>query len=252
MSSSATNILDVVQRGIDEINSIDLIEDGVRVTTHCMYPSNSLVRVTVRGGDKILVASDEGGAVAEAQSAGVPFVDSDRTIQAMVRDQGLLVSRGIIRSPNMPIEASSLAIILVANASRDVANFLFDRAKLKPSRDFKELVAAFLKKRFDDSVHPAEIVGTSNKVHKFANVISLPNGRRLIVDPVTNDASSINSRIVANLDVKAAGDPNIIQRIIYDDTDTWAPANLNLLNVGATVVPFSRTSEVLERVALTG
>lgn len=73
--------------------------------------------------------------------------------------------------------------------------------------------------------------------------------RKLIVDPVSNDASSINARVVANLDVKANEDPNIIQRIVYDDEDDWSPADLNLLQVGAIAVPFSRSGEVIERLA---
>ena len=87
------------------------------------------------------------------------------------------------------------------------------------------------------------------KEHKFANVITFRSGARLIVDPVWNDASSINSRVVANLDVKAAKDPKIQQRIVYDDEEAWQPSDLNLLGMGATVVPFSRSYEVIERLA---
>jgi hypothetical protein len=74
--------------------------------------------------------------------------------------------------------------------------------KIKRTRDFKAVLAEFLKLTFDDRVsHNAIIVGHSNKPHKFANVVLLPNGRRLIVDPAAHDASSINARVVSNLDV---------------------------------------------------
>jgi len=83
-------------------------------------------------------------------------------------------------------------------------------------------------------------------------VVSLPDGRRLIVDAVMNEASSINSRVVANLDIRAANDDTISQRIIYDDDEGWSAADLNLLQVGAPAVPFSRSREVIERVASVG
>ena len=96
---------------------------------------------------------------------------------------------------------------------------------------------------------PTRIVGASDKAHKFANVVSFANGNKLIVDAVANDPQSVNSRVVANLDVKSKNDPRIAQRIVYDDEDDWLRADLNLLNVGATVVPFSRAQEVIQRVA---
>jgi hypothetical protein len=112
------------------------------------------------------------------------------------------------------------------------------------------MLADFLKKIFDDQVsNNSIIVGHSNKPHRFANIISLSNRRKLIVDPVSNEASSINARVVANLDVRATDNPLITQRIVYDDEDNWTPADLNLLQVGAIVVPFSRSSEVIGRIA---
>jgi hypothetical protein len=69
------------------------------------------------------------------------------------------------------------------------------------------------------------------------------------VDAASNDASSINARLVANLDVKATNDPMIDQRIIYDDTQSWNLADLNLLQLGATIVPFSKAQSVIQRIA---
>jgi hypothetical protein len=234
---------------ISEIASIKHIEDGIRVTTHCMYPSNGLVQVTVRAGTSTVVASDEGGAMGEALAAGIPMKDYSRQLEHLVRDQGLFFKRGIIFTPQMPMEAGPLAVLLVANASQEVARWLYDHVKLKRTRNFKELLANFLKKTFYDRVSPATIVGHSQKPHKFAHVISLPHERRLIIDAVANEPSSINARVVANLDVAATKNPLLEQRIVYDDEEEWTPADLNLLNVGAVAVPFSRSSEVIERIA---
>jgi hypothetical protein len=236
--------------GLQQLADIKLVDDGIVATTHCMYPSNGLVRVTVRGGTETLVASDEGGAMGEALAAGIEVRNYDRILSNIVREQGLIIKEGAIYTPRMPIESAPLAILLVANTSQEVARWMFDHGKVKRTRDFRALLSDFLTKRFDERVsHGAFVVGHSNKTHKFANVVTLAGERKLIIDPVSNDSSSINARVVANLDVKANGDPNIIQRIVYDDEDNWAAADLNLLQVGATAVPFSRASEVIERIA---
>jgi hypothetical protein len=242
------DLADLVGRSLDDIASITRTDDGVRVTTHCMYPSNGLVQVTLRGGAETVIASDEGGAVGEALSAGIPV--KDYMLVHLIKDQGLSIKKGVIYTPQIPIEAVSLGILHVANASQEIAHWLYKHVKIKRTRDFKAMLAEFLALAFHDRVsHNAIIIGNSNKPHKFANVVSLPNGRRLIVDPAVHDASSINARIVANLDVKAIRDPLLEQRIVFDDEEDWTPADLNLLQVGATVIPFSRSSEVIRRIA---
>jgi hypothetical protein len=60
---------------------------------------------------------------------------------------------------------------------------------------------------------------------------------------------AINSRVIANLDVRNTMNPLIDQRIVYDDGEEWSAAELNLLNIGATVVPYSRSHDVIQRVA---
>ena len=250
MTYDPSLIMTLACDGLRDLARIVPSEDGIVATTHCMYPSNGLVRVTVRGGRETIVASDEGGAMGEALAAGIEVRNYDKTLSHVVKEQGLIIRDGVIHTPRMPIESAPLAILLVANTSQEVARWMFDNGKVKRTRDFKKLLAEFLMKRFDERVaHGEFVIGHSNKAHKFANVVTLGGERKLIIDPVSNDASSINARVVANLDVKANGNPNIIQRIVYDDEDHWAPADLNLLQVGATPVAFSRASEVIERIA---
>ncbi len=185
----------------------------------------------------------------EALSAGIEVKDYDRTLSNLIKDQGLKMRNGVIYTPPMPLIASSLSILLVANASQEASRWMYDHVKVKRTRDFKAMLAEFLKKRFEERVHHETLVGNSNKAHKFANVIDLGQARKLIIDPVANEASSINARVVANMDVKAIGNPNIVQRIIYDDEEDWSPSDLNLLGAGAIVVPFSCAGAVIERLA---
>jgi hypothetical protein len=249
LSAAVDHLAMIIGRRFDAAALMKRIDDGLRVTTQCMYPSNGLVEVTLRGGTSTVVASDEGGAMGEALAAGIPMRHFGAQISNLVRDQGLLFGDGVIYTAPIPIEAAPLAVLLVANASQDAARWLYDHVKIKRSRDFRELLATYLKKAFDDRVAPATIVGHSRKSHKFANVISFPSGNRLIVDGVTNEPSSVSARVLANLDVKANEDPRIIQRIVYDDDEVWTAADLNLLQIGADVISFSHSSEVIERLA---
>lgn len=250
MSVAPDHIFEPLSESLRLLSALRPIDGGWRVSTHCMYPSNGLVEVTVRGGRSTIIASDEGGAFGEALSAGVPVRDYSRRVSHLVTEQGLILKEGVIYTPPMPLDAAPLGVILVANAAQEVARWLYDHTKVPRLRDFRIMLAEFLQRRFNERLsHNTVLVGHSNKAHRFANVVSFPDGRRLVIDPVTNDPSSINARVVANLDVRSANDPGVTQRIVYDDEDSWSASDLNLLQVGATTVPFSRSQEVIERVA---
>lgn len=249
MSSREHPFEETLRNGLAQLSFCTSQDDGVRVTTHCMYPSNGLVQVYVRGGANYVVVSDDGGALSEVMSAGIPNIPLEGYLKRFLADQGLSIQEGAIVSPRVPVEAAPMAVMLVANAAKDMAQWLYDKAKLKRIRDFRKLLAGFLEKTFKEHLEHKAIIPGEFKAHEFANVITLRTGHRLIIDPVWNDASSINSRVVANLDVKAAKNPHIHQRIVYDDEDEWTVPDLNLLGLGATTVPFSRSYEVIERLA---
>lgn len=227
------------------------IEDGVRVSTHVLYPSNGTVSVVVRGGRNTFIISDEGGAVAEMTSAGLGIVLLDQMVKRRVRNRGLSVSDGAILSPPVSLEAVPAALLLVANASRDIAEWGLSHFSFSTPRNFRKDLAALLGRHFHDNLkHDTPIIGKSNKVHKFSHVVYLSGDRKLLVDPATNDASSINARVVANLDVRMVENPLIDQLIVFDDQLKWKASDLKLLEVGAPTIAFSRAeSEIVRRAA---
>jgi hypothetical protein len=101
-------------------------------------------------------------------------------------------------------------------------------------------------------VRAGRIIGGSNKEHAFDSIIFMPNGKRIVVDPVVHDMKSINARVVANMDVQRAGYDDLEQRIVYDDSDEWKASEINILQFGATVIPFSKAPRVLSRLAAAG
>lgn len=144
MTASLDHLLALVRNGLGAAASIKHIEDGVMVTTHCMYPSNGLVRVAVRGRGSTVVVSDEGAAFGEALAAGVPVRDYDRTLGKMVREQGLILNGSVIYTPPIPLETAPLGVLLTANMSQDIAKWLLDYTKIKRARDIKTMLTKFL------------------------------------------------------------------------------------------------------------
>lgn len=247
--SEGASLRSCINASLNAICPVEDLEGGVRVTTHCIYPSNSLVRVIVNGGMESIVVSDDGEALGEALAAGIEIENADKLLRGFVQQRGLIISDGVIRSPVTSMDAAPVAILHVANVAKEAALWLYERGGLTRRSDFRELLSGFLMMEFKEQVAETRIPGASQKPHLFANVISFPNGRRFIVDAVSNDASSINARLVANMDVKATNDPSIDQRIVYDDAQPWSVADLNLLKLGATIVPFSQAQAVIQRIA---
>jgi hypothetical protein len=239
-----------VRDGFAQINKVEVIRDAIRITTHCLYPSNGLVRVYVRQTGSTAIVSDEHGAFNEVQSAGVGEAMKDRALAHLVTPLGLMISNGTVYAPGVTPDAIVGTAILVANASRAVAEWIYDHFRVKRERDFKLLLSDLLQRNFETIWHRKVKIPGVNKSHEFANVLAFPDGRQLLIDPVGNEPASYNSRIIANLDVKARQDPLIEQRIVYDDAEKWSPDNLNLLSMGAIAIPFSRTPEVLKRLAV--
>lgn len=242
------NTVETVKNALSEVSSLEETSNGVRVSTHCLYPSNSLVSVFIRGGEDTFVVSDEGRALIELTSSGVDLQHSRRAIANFASSQGVEYKNGVIYSPLASLMELPAAIILVANASKEIATHLFSHTHIKRRRNFKELVHQFLSAKFDGQrVKQMELVGESNKPHKFENVIVLNSEEKLIVDPVIHDPASINARVVANFDVKNRKLSGIEQRIIYDDEDDWSPSDINLLTFGAKVIPFSKADQALQQ-----
>ncbi len=242
--------LEQVKKAFCDLNEVTDLGDGFLVSTQCLYPSNSTVSVTIRGGENSFVISDNGGAIEEIHSSGLKQTPSDRQIRSIINDLGLKVKDGLIYSPSVSQEEIAYASVIVANAAKAVADWGLDHLRFSAPRNFRRDLSELLQAHFHDSMKDDQpIVGFSNKPHKFGHVIYMKNDKRLLIDPVINDSSSINARVVANMDVKMKKDERIEQLIIYDDRIEWKSSDLNLLKVGADIIPFSNASGVVLGIA---
>ncbi len=247
------NFNNIISEMMQPMTLVTSTDNFVRVSTHCLYPSNGTVSVSVRKHFDLFVVSDDGDAVREVESSGLSVVKIDNRLKHVVKQQGLLVKDGTIYSPPVPVEAIPAVILLVANASKEAADWMLRNIKWHKQRDFKKDVSNLLARYFNDSMKADDvIVGDSNKQHHFGHIVHLPENRRLVVDAVTNDPSSICARVIANLDVKKLNDNSIIQRIIFDDHVQWNSSDLKLLEMGGTPIPFSSAARAIEALIANG
>lgn len=222
---------------------------SVRVPTHCLYPSNSIVSVFVEGRETFLV-HDNAGALDEMEAATAVVPNAFRLIANVARPHGLRISdRGAIFAAQVTWEGLSAAVVTVANASADAAFNLLG-AHRPPRRDIRQALEHILEQDFPSLwQREVRIIGASNKPHRFDYVVRLRNDRQLLLDTVVPEASSINAAVVAHLDVRQSDVNKFEQRIIFDDEVAWSSSDLSLLRVGANPVPFSLVRDALGKIA---
>lgn len=248
------SLLVTVQAAVNTFVRFEETNGGVAVTTHCMFPSNALVRVLIRGVGDSFVVTDNGNSMFELRTSGVPMDYSVRAIRNYLGEREMMFDHGVIVSEAVSRDFLPVVILMVANAASEMAAWMLGRAHWKHTKAFKEVVRELLEEKFHTN-KPKEVTifGASKKAHTFENVIQLHNGKRLIVDAVVRDASSINSRVVANIDVRNAAIEGLEQRTVYDDDNIWPNSDLTLLKIGGSIiVPYSKAPAVMERLAANG
>lgn len=223
---------------------------SLRVVTQCLYPSNSAVEVIIEPRGENFIVRDDAGARRAVFAAGARAFGSDRQLAAHVKRVGLKVERGQIFSPPVPAVGLPGAVMLVANASRDAAEAALHGIGRRSSQEFRDALAMLIQRQFGDSARAGvEIVGKSTASHRFGHVVQLAEGRRLLVDAVTNDPSSINARVISHWDVAQKNDPTLAQLIVFDQDHAWKSGDLSLLQMGAPIAPLSIAEETILRMA---
>ena len=162
------SLLTIVQDAIAEIITAGESDDGVYVNTLCVYPSNGFVQVMIYGNQNEFTVSDNGGAVHELVSAGVQLSKSDGALSRRVNSQGLSFKYGQIRSPVCSRSELSSAIALVANASKDMADWLFDNSKISRARDIRAIAN-------DRINNQAAIIWQHDDIFKLVRFITYPD-----------------------------------------------------------------------------
>ena len=215
--------------------------------TSCLYPSNAVVTVFVRGGENGAVVSDDGHAIDELTALNRDIPDVDRFLNPICRRSGMNAKNGIIFSPRIEWRQLPAAIAFVAGASASAVASGLQKLKTRRSRNLqKELQYRLLQSFPRDRIQrDSRIVGQSTRTYTFDSTVQV-NSHLLIIDPVVADPNSINSRAIAHLDVSQKQDDTIIQRLVYDDQEDWKAADMNLLQTVAKMVPLSHLGTAIQ------
>lgn len=221
------------------------------ITTHCQLPNGSLIKLRVRRSDDGWIVSDGGSAVDEAAASGIDKPVFGLNVRRAIRTKGLHFTEGRIESPKVGEASLFNAVVVVANACRDIAETLIYVGGAQYGESLEGRTRKILVGRFHAWVlaKPLLINGASDRQHKFDNALNLPDGRKVLIDVVRHQGNSINSSIVANLDVKRLHKTNILQRIVFDPEEDWKSEEVELLSVGAIPVALPSLAEAIERIA---
>ncbi|BCW89018.1 hypothetical protein sos41_21730 [Alphaproteobacteria bacterium SO-S41] len=213
------------------------------------YQSGTGAQAYIEGGERSFVVSDGGGAIREFISAGGG--DDARKHLNAAKAYGLEVSQSgwIFRSGVCPEELTGWVPMIIEQSIAADNRLRRAHARKQAAVHFKERVNEII--RLVPSIKAsrgAHATGASLKKHLFDFGLEI-NGKTLVIDAVVQDANAINSAIVSHLDVSQAHNPNVIQRIVYDDTSPWKTADLALLGVGAPTLPAGSLASQLQRLA---
>lgn len=227
-------------------------ENSIILNTLAVYPSNGVARVSVQPmlvQDRFIV-SDEGGAYNCIASSGYFDADIVKELRSFNRGLDTLVGdNGSIFMEKVDAAGLTAAASVVVEHSIDAARHLIKRLRPLASADFrpefKRWVEQTFQSRFEEN---PKLAGASNKVHRFDYQIRLSDSMMLL-DAVRPDHGSINSKVVAHLDLANRHDQNIKQAIVYDADDAWDAADLSLLRVGATPVEFASIGKFISELA---
>jgi hypothetical protein len=221
------------------------------IITHCQLPNGSLVKLHVRRSGADWIVSDGGAAVDEAAASGIDKPMFGLNVRRAIRSKGLHFIDGRIESPKVGENSLFNAVVVVANACRDIAETLIYVGGAQLGESLERRARKILIGRFHAWVlaKPVLINGASDRQHKFDTAINLPDGRKILIDAVRHQGNSINSSIVANIDVRRLNNPNIVQRIVFDPEENWKNEDIELLGVGATPVALPSLVDSVERIA---
>jgi len=205
-------------------------------------PNPNLVSL---GGPTGCVVSDEGRAIAEIASHGFKVSNPESYLRQFSASRGLKLNGSKIYSPPVSAEALPTAISLVSTVSSLAAFWGVRTSKPRARRDLRKelrdlLGARYSRERVREKIH---LAGQSGRTYRFDFRVEVGNSRHLILDGVFPDATAINTRAIAHLDLAHANRPDLVQRMVYDERENWAASDITLLRMAAEIVSLTFYSD---------
>lgn len=207
---------------------------GQPTLTDVLLPSGALVVAHVEGGvagDRVS-AHDGGAALAEVRQAG--FVLTQHVLRAArsaAGRAGLSVEGSVLRSPPEALSDARVAVVVLANGARTVAEAALAAARKKDRLRLRDRVAQQLREIFGDVAirQEAPLVGSSRAAHRVDWLVRLSDTRQLAIDVPVPDSSSIAATVLRQIDLRRGSIAGLRQAIAFDEDDEWTAAELSQL-----------------------
>lgn len=227
------------------------LETGdVLIPTLGVYPSGGVISVYATVGKSHAQITDAGGAMDELSRLGKNNPNAIALLKTFAKKNHLFAdNRGWLSSQEFPVEHLGAYIAIVASASREAVRFIASAKRPKRQHSFREIVDNQLSSLFNEQLKRHVTILGSVRKHKFDYGLHLSDGRQLLLDLVVPDANSINSAVVAHLDVKRSGREEYVQRIVFDSEEEWKSGDIALLSIGATAMDYRALPTYLKSLA---
>lgn len=222
---------------------------GIEVTMPVIYPTGQCVTVvvTVEGGE--YVVHDAGFGAMFLAAEGVKFTSD---LHRRLRNLAERYSCDFIESrmtQRCTVEQLSVAIALVANASRTVGDQALN-VRQQPEYDFREVVAERVRtvvgRRARDN---QEFRGGSGRMYRVSNVVLDSAERRPVAFvEATHTRATLEHHYTEFSDLRFAY-AHVSNISIYDEQEKWTRADLSLLARVSEVYNLKDSKRGLERLA---
>jgi hypothetical protein len=207
---------------------------GQATPTDVLLPSGALVLAYIDGGvagDRVS-AHDGGAALAEVRQAGFAMTQQVmRAARSAAGRAGLSVEGSILRSPPEALADARVAVIILANGARAVAEAALTAARKKDRIRLRDRVAQQLREIFGDVAirHEVPLLGGSRTSHRVDWLVRLSDSRQLAIDVPVPDSSSIASTVLRQIDLRRGSISGLHQAIAFDEDDEWTATELSQL-----------------------
>jgi len=244
-----------IKQAISGIASGVPYKDGCLVGTSCLYPSGEVVKVLITKKDKkSYIVSDLANGLAQIIARNIDHSKPGYYLAHFARRWGVDYSRGVISSIATSIEEIELAILLVANASKDGVVKMLERHSYSLKPTFKKTFGDFLNSEYEGKFRKGVLTGYSRKVHHLdyvhdkSNLPDIDLTRPvLILDTVQPGELAISVKAQHHRDIQSLGNNRIKQQLVFDDVvDEWTKADLAYLDVtGVPSIAFTELEQKL-------
>jgi hypothetical protein len=233
-SQKFNHLIDSVAR---EIVATEHRVGGSYIRTPLMYPSGSTVVVRIEQGDNRFFVSDVGLGFQEAELMGAGLMYS-KPAHTIASDAGVMFDNQAFFVLEASREQLAGAVVTIANCSQHATMRAADALAEKTFEDrkvrlYERLVKVFEPKTVSKNV---EIVGASHQKWQFATVVTLPNSRPTVFEPVTKHPNSIAAASMKFGDVA----------LLKEDAPHRVAVVQNKKELGALLTVLSRSANVID------